>query len=164
MKARDLMIPIQKYLRPEHSLGDAAILLRIAKSGEEKIGLKALPVLDDNGNLLGILPIGDILKAVYPKYMYLMDIGNFTWYGMAEDLARKVSGKYVKEFMTKDVITVKENSPIMEYIDHMLKYNVKRVPVLDGDNKAAGMLCERDMFYYIRESMHNENPEAHNDA
>ena len=66
MKAKDLMIPLQEYLKPDDTLKDAAHLLRIAQRGEEKIGVKALPVLDEGGKLIGILSMGDILKAVYP--------------------------------------------------------------------------------------------------
>ncbi len=51
MKAKDLMIPIQDYLGPENTLKEAANLLRIAKKGEEKIGVKGLPVLDKEGKL-----------------------------------------------------------------------------------------------------------------
>ncbi|MFA4919382.1 MAG: CBS domain-containing protein, partial [Thermodesulfovibrionales bacterium] len=66
MKAKDLMIPLQEYLAPDNTLKEAANLLRIAQRGEEKIGVKALPVLDASGNLKGVLSIGDILKAVQP--------------------------------------------------------------------------------------------------
>lgn len=76
MKAKDLIIPIQEYLNPEDNLKEAANLLKIARRGEEKIGVKALPVLDESRKLIGILSIGDILKAVYPSYMYLMELGN----------------------------------------------------------------------------------------
>ena len=157
MKAKDLMIPLQEYLTPDHTLKEAANLLRIAGRGEEKIGVKALPVLDKKGKLIGILSIGDILKAVYPKYMYLMDLGSFTWDGMVEALAQKMADRKVRDFMTQMVITVKEDSPIMECIDHMLKNNVKRVPVLNKANKVAGMIYERDVFYEITKSMINEN-------
>jgi len=155
MKAKDLMVPLQEYLTPDHSLKAAANLLRIARRGEEKIGVKALPVLDSKGKLIGILSIGDILKAVYPKYMYLMDLGSFTWDGMVEALAQKMADRKVRDLMTRIVITVKEDSPLMECIDHMLKNNVKRVPVLNKDNRVIGMLYERDVFYYITEFMSN---------
>ena len=157
MKAKDLMIPLQENLTRDHTLKEAANLLRIAGRGEEKIGVKALPVLDKKGKLIGILSIGDILKAVYPKYMYLMDLGSFTWDGMVEALAQKMADRKVRDFMTQMVITVKEDSPIMECIDHMLKNNVKRVPVLNKANKVAGMIYERDVFYEITKSMINEN-------
>jgi CBS domain-containing protein len=155
MKAKGLMIPLQEYLTPDHTLKEAANLLRIARRGEEKIGVKALPVLDSIGNLIGIVSIGDILNAVYPKYMYLMDLGSFTWDGMVEAIAKKMADRKVKDFMTQMVIKVREDAPIMECIDHMLKHNVKRVPVLSKDNKVIGMLYERDIFYFIIDAMQN---------
>jgi hypothetical protein len=93
MKAKDLMIPLQEYLTPDHTLKEASNLLSIARRGEEKVGVKALPVLDTKGELKGILSVGDILKAVYPKYMYLMDLGSFTWDGMVEAIAKKNGGQ-----------------------------------------------------------------------
>jgi len=55
------------------------------------------------------------------------------------------------------VITVKEDSTLMECVDHMLKNNVKRVPVLNKENKVVGMLYERDVFYEITKSLLDEN-------
>jgi CBS domain-containing protein len=157
MKAKDLMVPLQEYLNPDNTLKEAANLLRIAQRGEEKIGVKALPVLDVSGNLIGILSIGDILKAVHPAYMDLMNLGRFAWDGMVESFAKKAVDKKVEELMTRSVITVTEDSTLMECIDHMLKNNVKRVPVLNKENKIVGMLYERDVFYEIAKAMLDEN-------
>jgi CBS domain-containing protein len=157
MKAKDLMVPLQEYLKPDNTLKEAANLLRIAQRGEEKIGVKALPVLDASGNLAGILSIGDILKAVHPAYMDLMNLGRFAWDGMVESFAKKAVDKKVEELMTRSVITVTEDSTLMECIDHMLKNNVKRVPVLNRENKIVGILYERDVFYEITKAMLDEN-------
>jgi CBS domain-containing protein len=157
MKAKDLMIPLQEYLKPDNTLKEAANLLRIAQRGEEKIGVKALPVLDSSGNLAGILSIGDILKAVHPAYMDLMNLGRFAWDGMVEAFAQKAAGKKVRDLMTPKVITVKEDATLMECIDYMLKNNVKRVPVLNKETRVIGMLYERDVFYEITKTMLGDN-------
>lgn len=157
MKAKDLMIPLQEYLTPDTTLKEAANILRIAKRDEEKIGVKGLPVLDKDGRMVGFLSIGDILKAVFPPYMAFMNLGDFTWDGMVEDLARKVKDKKVSEMMTKKVITVDEDAPLMECIDHMIKNNVKRLPVVGKDGKVAGILYERDIFFAVTKAMMNEN-------
>lgn len=157
MKAKDLMIPLQEYLTPETTLKEAANLLRTAKRAEEKYGVKALPVLDKTGTLVGILSIGDILKAVFPTYLSLMDLGHFTWDGMVENLAKKAGDRKVSEMMTKQVITVHDDSSLMECVDHMIKNKVKRLPVLGKDGKAIGMLYERDVFFAITKAMLNEN-------
>jgi CBS domain-containing protein len=157
MKAKDLMIPIQDYLKPDDTLRDAVNLLRFAKRGEEKVGVKGLPVLDEAGKLVGMLSMGDILKSVHPAYLDFMNLGEFTWDGMLEETAKKIADKKVYTVMTKDVITVKEDSSLMDAVDHLVKRNVKRLPVLDNAGKLVGMLYERDVFFAIVKSMLNEN-------
>ena len=153
MKAKDLMIPLQEYLKPDMPLVEAGSMLRTAKRREERIGVKGLPVLDKEGIMVGFLSIGDILKAVFPSYMSLMNLGDFTWDGMVEDFAKKAACKLVSEVMTKDITTVPAEAPLMECIDHMLKNNVKRLPVVDKDGKVVGILYERDVFYEISQAM-----------
>ena len=60
MKAKDLMIPIRDYSRPDNTLKEAVNLLKTAKRGEERIGVKGLPVLDEKGKLVGMLSMRDI--------------------------------------------------------------------------------------------------------
>lgn len=157
MKAKDLMIPLQECLKPETTLKEAANILRTAKRDEERFGVKGLPVIDEKGTMVGFLSMGDILKAVFPSYLSLMNLGDFTWDGMVEDLAKKVKDRKVSEMMTQKVITVKEDSSLMECVDHMLKNNVKRLPVMGKDGKVTGILYERDIFFTITKTMLNEN-------
>lgn len=157
MKAKDLMVPLQEFLKPDTTLKEAANILRTAKRDEEKFGVKGLPVLDVNGKMVGFLSIGDILKAVFPSYMSLMNLGDFTWDGMVEDMAKKAGNKKVSEMMTQKVISVHEDSSLMECVDHMIKNNVKRLPVIGKDGKVAGILYERDVFFAITKAMLNEN-------
>lgn len=157
MKAKDLMIPLQEYLKPDASLKEAANILRTAKRDEERFGVKGLPVIDEKGTMVGFLSMGDILKAVFPSYLSLMNLGDFTWDGMVEDLAKKVKDRKVSEMMTQKVITVNEDSSLMECVDHMLKNNVKRLPVMGKDGKVTGILYERDIFFTITKTMLNEN-------
>jgi CBS domain-containing protein len=157
MKAKDLMIPIQDYLRPDNTLKEAVNLLKTAKRGEERIGVKGLPVLDEKGKLVGMLSMRDILKVVFPFYMTMMDLGDFTWDGMVEAIAKKSSDRKVSEIMSKVVISVDEQASLMECVDHMIKHNIKRLPVVNKEGKVAGMLYERDVFFAITRAMLEEN-------
>jgi CBS domain-containing protein len=157
MKVKDLMIPLQDYLRPENTLKEAVNLLRVSKKGEEKVGLKGLPVLDKEGKLVGMLSMTDILKAVHPSYMSLMNLSDFTWEGMVESLAKSVADKKVETVMTKDVITVKEDDPLMECVDLIIKNSIKRLPVVNKTGKVVGMIYERAVFYAIAKSLLDEN-------
>ncbi len=157
MKARNLMIPLQEYLKPDTTLKEAANILRTAKRDEEKLGVKGLPVLDASGKMVGFLSMGDILKAVFPSYMSLMNLGDFTWDGMVEDMAKKARDKKVSEMMTTKVISVNEDAYLMECVDHMIKNNVKRLPVIGKDGRVTGILYERDVFFAITKAMLDEN-------
>jgi CBS domain-containing protein len=115
--------------------------------------VRALPVLDDRKRLVGMLSMGDILKTIWPKYMSLMNLGDFTWDGMVEGLAKKSQSIPVKELMTQEVITVEEDAPLMECVDHMVKNNVKKLPVIGPGGAVTGMLYERDLFFAIVKAM-----------
>jgi len=154
MKAKDLMVPLSDYLSPDNTLEEAVRLLISAKRGERRVGVKGLPVLNSSGKAVGMLTMRDILKAVLPSYMSLMNLGEFTWDGMLEEMARKVSGRKVREIMSPEVTTVGESAPLMECVDRMVKGNFKRLPVVDAADKVVGMLYERDIFIAITKAMH----------
>jgi predicted transcriptional regulator len=82
-----------------------------------------------------------------------MDLGEFAWDGMVESFAKKVSNEKVSDHMTPVVVSVHEDSSLMECVDHMLKNSVKRVPVLNRDGAVVGMIYERDVFYEITRPM-----------
>jgi CBS domain-containing protein len=158
VRAKDLMIPIQEFLEPDHTLKEAVNLLRSARRDAERQGVKGLPVLDAGFRLIGILSMRDILKAVYPSYLSMADLGNFTWDGMVESLAKQAGAKKVKACMSSDLWTVQEHDSLMECVDLMIKHNVMRLPVLDPAGKVVGIIYERDVFNVITNAMLDESP------
>ena len=60
-----------------------------------------------------------------------------------------------EEIMTQDVITVKEDTPIHEAMEIMLKEQVSGVPVVFDDMSLAGVLSEKDVvsLLYDREGL-----------
>ena len=156
MKVQDLMVPFFDYLRPDNNLREAVNLLRTAVRGDQKYGVMALPVLDEKKNLVGMLSMMDILRAVYPSYMSMMNLGEFTWDGMLESLAKQAANRKVRDFMTRPVITVHEDDPLMECVDRILKNRVRRMPVIDKSGKVVGMIYMRDIFYAITKTMLEE--------
>jgi CBS domain-containing protein len=157
MKAKDLMVPIKDYLKPDNNLKEAVNFLRTAVRGEQQFGVMGLPVLDEKEKLVGMLSMTDILRALYPSYMSMMNLGEFTWDGMLESLAKEAGKRKVRELMTSHVITVHEDDPLMECVDHILKNRVRRMPVLDKEGKVVGMIYLRDIFYAIMKAMFDED-------
>jgi CBS domain-containing protein len=156
MKVKDLMVPFFDHLRLDNNLREAVNLLKTAVRGDQKFGVMALPVLDEKENLVGMLSMMDILRAVYPSYMSMMNLDEFTWDGMLESLAKQAGKRKVREFMTSPVITVHEDNPLMECVDLILRKRVRRMPVIDKSGKVVGMIYMRDIFYAITKTMLEE--------
>jgi len=157
MKVKDIMVPIHDFLKPDSTIREAVNLLKTASRGEQRVGVMGLPVFDDSGKLVGMLSMTDILKAVYPSYMSMMNLGDFAWEGMLESLAAQAKDKKVEEFMSRDVVTVNENEPLMECVDLILKKRVRRIPVLDKEGKVVGIVYLRDIFFAITKAMLGED-------
>jgi len=162
MKVKDLMVPIHDYLTPDSNLKEAVNLLKVGARGDQKVGVMGLPVLDKNGKLIGMLSMTDILKAVYPSYMSMMNLGGFTWDGMLESLAKQAGDKKVEMLMTRDVVTVREDDFLMECVDRILRKQVRRMPVLDKTGKVVGMVYMRDIFFAITKAMLEESEGGNN--
>lgn len=52
----------------------------------------------------------------------------------------------ISEIMTKDVISVKEETPMPEVAEVISKNKIHAVPVVDDDNKVIGIITETDFF------------------
>lgn len=156
MKARDVMEPVAHHLRPADGLSEYIQTISAARMCEQTRWVKALPVLDTQGTLVGMLSMTDILKAIYPPYLSTADLSVFTWDGMLETLARRASGKTVTELMTKEVVTVLEDHPLMGCVDAMLKHGISTLPVVDHAHRLIGMLYKSVLFFVITAAMLGE--------
>lgn len=101
-------------------------------------GISGAPVVDKNGNLVGIISEGDCLKQIVRgKYTNTPEmIGN------------------VHNYMTPDPITVEPNENIMQVAQLFLKLRLRRFPVLDN-GKLVGQISQRDVIAAIG-SLKNE--------
>ncbi len=52
----------------------------------------------------------------------------------------------VKDIMTKDVITIRQDANLCQAIDLMLKHKISGLPVTDADGNLAGIITEKDLI------------------
>jgi len=52
----------------------------------------------------------------------------------------------INEIMTKDVICVKEDTPILEIAEIVSEKKIHGVPVVDENDKVVGIITETDFF------------------
>ncbi len=128
MLVRELMTPKPIIVSPETSVRDALQLIR-----EKKI--RRLPVLDEHGQLAGIVSEKDLLYAS-PSPVTSLNVWEI------HDLLYKLT---VQKVMSTRVITVSENQPVEDAARIMEDAKVGGLPVM-RDKTLVGIITESDLF------------------
>jgi acetoin utilization protein AcuB len=97
--------------------------------------VRRLPVLDIEGNMVGIISEKDLLYAS-PSPVSSLSI---------YEMHYMISQLKVSELMTTDVITVTPDTPLEEAARIMADTKIGGLPVLE-DNKLVGIITETDVF------------------
>jgi CBS domain-containing protein len=103
----------------------------------------ALPVVDADGCLIGIVTEADLLRGTVRD----------TRYG----LARAASGISVAELMTTPVVALPITAPVAEFRDKMLVNRMRCIPVVDEDAHVVGMVSRGDL---LRTFIHQDDVTA----
>ncbi|MDY6994134.1 MAG: CBS domain-containing protein, partial [Pseudomonadota bacterium] len=98
--------------------------------------------------LLGILAERDILRYLFPDLRELMEGTASIDFEKMETDYKKVLPLKVEEIMTKNVITVSPDIPILKAVSIMAKNNFRRIPVADN-KKLAGVISLGDIHRAI---------------
>ena len=144
MLAKDLMTAPVLTIRPDASVGEAAKLML-----EKQVS--CLPVMDDEGKLVGILTHSDF--ELHRKLIGLTDdvyqlLGTWANPRSLEYAAQTAAGKQIREVMHKNVATIEEEATIAELTELMLRLKVHRLPVL-RDQKLVGIITRHDLLQLI---------------
>lgn len=125
---------------PETTLEDALKLMQ-----EEKI--RRLPVVNRRGELVGIISDGVILRAL-PSDATTLSVWE------ARDMVRRLT---VNKYMTKEVVTVTDDTPLEEAARIMIDNQISALPVMRG-GKLVGLITEKDLFKVFLELLGARDP------
>jgi CBS-domain-containing membrane protein len=113
--------------------------------------IKAMPVVDANGMVVGMLTDEDLLERAGVQQR-LSVAGRLDAGFLAEELVRlRQSELRVAEVMSKPAITAKIHEPLGLAAARMSKQGVKRLPVLDEHGRLAGVLSRVDILRLLAE-------------
>jgi CBS domain-containing protein len=87
-----------------------------------------MPIIDDNGSVIGIITTIDILRAIRD--------------------GKDLNTLLVRDLMTQNPLLVKQNTRIEEVIDIMDKKGIEMVPVVedDDDSRIIGVISRSDIL------------------
>lgn len=143
MKAQDIMEKEVVSVNQHATVREIAQILL-----EHKIS--GVPVVDDEGRIVGIVTEGDLLhKEMSPRIPHFVNIlGAIIYYNGVkrydEDFKKLMAGQAC-EMMTKEVITVDEAADIDIVVKLMIEHGIKRIPVV-RDNKVLGIVSRADII------------------
>ena len=115
-------------VQPELPIQEALFRMR-------RENVRRFPVVDKRGHLVGIVSEMDLLEAS-PSDVSSLSVHELTY------LLHKIT---VDEIMTKNVITVDEDTPIEEAARIMVDKKIGGLPVL-SKGKVVGIITETDLF------------------
>lgn len=108
---------------------DAAHLMHLHK-------LKRLPVVDEEGALVGILGRLDIFQSITAGYARRT---------VPREIRLPQEHRTVRELMERDIVTVPSTAPLADVVGKLLAANVKRVLVLDDGGRLTGIITDSDI-------------------
>jgi len=120
----------------------------------------ALPVINDDLKLAGIVSDGDLFKLSHIKESISrsdMGIGDdedqWTWEGIRDTVRLYYSTSKVdlptvavKEVMVKNVVKAFKNTSVSEVAQKMVKNNISHIPVVDESERLIGMVTDIDLM------------------
>jgi CBS domain-containing protein len=140
MLARDVMTAPVVSVTPDTRTRDA-IELMLAHH------LSGLPVLNEEGKLVGLLSEGDLIRRseLGTEKHRSRFIAFILGPGRAAHDYAKSHARFVRGVMTQEVIAVTEDTSIEDIVALMEKHAIKRMPVMRGED-IVGMVSRSDLL------------------
>ncbi|MFF5439267.1 CBS domain-containing protein [Streptomyces achromogenes] len=122
------------------ALREGAVFKDIVRTMQEW-RVSALPVLDDDGRVVGVVSEADLL----PKEGYGGDLGGQAREGLSAD-AVKANALTAAELMTAPAVTVVSGAPLARAARVMAHRRIKRLPVVGPDGTLEGIVSRTDLL------------------
>lgn len=140
--ARDIMNTDFSCLRETDTLRDVANEF-VSKN------ITDVCITDEEGNFLGIVTTGRLLKVGIPDYLLMMDNLSFLkTFEPFEELLKNEQNMYVKDFLKKDVPAFTPDTPMIQVAGKLVDGNNELGVILEG-KKLIGTVTKLDFVHKV---------------
>ena len=116
----------------------------------DKMGFGSLPLVDEDGNLTGIVTASDLIEQGRPLHIPTV-ISLFDWviplegeHALEKDLKR-ITAQTAEELAARDVVTIAASDLVSTAAEIMSSRKLHALPVVDG-KKLVGMVSRIDII------------------
>lgn len=106
--------------------------------------IKALPVTDETGHLVGIVSLDDFLENSVLSGEGTLRLG--FGHTIMASLRREALPKRVEEIMRRKVQSAMPQTTITALVSPMVDQGIDQMPVVDGDNRLIGIISQSDLL------------------
>ena len=139
MRVRAVMEDVLLSFRPETTYEEAAMLLFRHK-------FSGAPVVDENGAVVGMVSEKVLFRVLYPYYKSFYESPDvYTDFETRESKAQEIRHHQVSTFMTRQVMTVDPDAPLMRAGALMLAHHIHLLPVVEKGKLIA--ILRRGVLY-----------------
>jgi CBS-domain-containing membrane protein len=114
--------------------------------------LRAVPVVDDNNRVVGIMTNGDIVRR--GNLAVRLDLLQTLPAGEQEDIlaALTASNLTSADVMTQDVVTVSQDAHVRDAAKLMMHHHLKRLPAVDSEGRLTGIVSRVDLLRTVAQA------------
>ena len=158
MKASDIMTRRVVTVARDTSILEAVRLMLQNR-------ISGLPVVDDKGQLIGMVTEGDFLRRAETS----TERHRSRWIefligpGRLADEYVHAHGRKVEEVMTSEPYTVSSDTPLERVVEEMERRHVKRLPVVD-DGRLVGIISRANLLHALVSLRRDMPPATANDS
>jgi len=147
--AKDVMKTEFKTLNPDAPISRALAIFKKSKSDRKTIF--GIMVTNEQGSIVGMLSMYDILLFLLPKHVKIWgNISDIEIEGIIESTTGKLKNLLVGDIMTPKIISITPDMHLMMILDIMIKKHVRRLPVVFND-EVIGIVYISDLFSHLLE-------------
>lgn len=109
--------------------------------------ISGMPVVDEENHVIGVVSEADILYTTGMKKGHTFK--DVLRHVLGEPLPRRMDKSFVEDIMSSPAITTKPDADIREVAGILDGKKIKRLPVVDDENKLAGIISRANIIRFI---------------
>ncbi len=116
----------------------------------ESADLSSMPIVDEQGTLVGFISEKDVIKAALPGYFEMLHSTSFI--PDMNQLANKlvqIASDPIGKYMHEGVLSVGVDDDDLQAADLIIRKNLKSLPVVDETGCLAGVVRRIDLLRHL---------------